>query len=240
MIDLARQTESRFTSRPAVDDDPVWSSDGTTIYFDSNPDGIQNIHRKIASGVRNEEFLLKSSVSNVPLSCSPDVRYLLFVRNDQKTKEDLWILPLTGDRKPFPFLQTTASEYCGQFSPDGRWIAFASHKSGKFEVSVQAFPTSQGKWQVSTSGGAHPILSKNGTEIFYLAQDKKLMVVDIVPSGTTFEEDIPRPLFTTDVDANDSFNRYVISNDGKRFLINSSIEGKSSEPIMVILNWTRR
>ena len=238
MIDVIRQTESRFTFSPAVDDDPVWSSDGATIFFDSNPEGIPNIHRKTASGVGNEELLLKSSVSNVPLSSSPDGRYLLFVKTDQKTKEDLWILPLTGDRKPFPYLQTAASEYCGQFSPDGRWIAFASNESGKFEVYVQAFPTSQGKWQVSTGGGAHPVWSKNGKEIFYLAPDKKLMAVDIKPSGTSFEEGIPKPLFTTNVDAYDSFNRFVVSNDGKRFLINSSIEGKSSEPIMVILNWT--
>ena len=238
LIDLLRQTESRFTFRPAVDDDPVWSPDGSTIYFDSNPDGIPNIHRKPSSGVGSEELFLKSSVSSIPLDCSPDGRYLLFVNTDPQTKEDLWILPLTGEKKPFPYLQSDASEISGMFSPDGRWIAYASNESGKYEVYVQAFPSKQGKWQVSTGGGAHPVWNKNGKEIFYLAPDKKLMAVDVTSTGTSFEQGIPKPLFTTDVDSYVSFNRFVVSKDGKRFLINTSVEGTNPKPIMVILNWT--
>ena len=238
LIDLLRQTESRFTFRPAIDDDPVWSPDGSTIYFDSNPDGIPNIHRKPASGVGSEELFLQSSLSNIPLDCSPDGRYLLFVNTDPKTKEDLWILPLTGEKKPFPYLQSDASEISGVFSPDGRWIAYASNESGKYEVYVQAFPSKQGKWQVSTGGGAHPVWNKNGKEIFYLAPDKKLMAVDVKSTGTSFEQGIPKPLFNTDVDSYASFNRFVVSKDGKRFLINTSVEGTNAKPIMVILNWT--
>jgi eukaryotic-like serine/threonine-protein kinase len=238
LIDLLRQTESRFTFRPAIDDDPVWSPDGSKIYFDSNPDGIPNIHRKPASGVGSEELLSQSSVSSIPVDCSPDGHYLLFVNTDPRTYEDLWILPLTSEQKPYPYLQSDASEISGMFSPDGRWIAYASNESGKNEVYVQAFPSKQGKWQVSIGGGAHPVWNKSGKEIFYLAPDKKLMTVDVKSTGTSFEQGIPKPLFTTDVDSYVSINRFVVSKDGKQFLINTSVEGTNTKPIMVILNWT--
>jgi eukaryotic-like serine/threonine-protein kinase len=237
MVDLMRGTESRFTFRPCVDDDPVWSPDGTTIYFDSNPIGTPNIHRKPTSGLGSEELVLNSPISNVPLSCSPDGRNLLYVSTDPKTKEDLWILPLTGDKKPYPYIQTDASEYSGQFSPDGRWIAYGSNESGKFEVYVQSFPATQGKWQVSTSGGGHPVWSKNGKELFYLAPDKKLMAVDVTLTGSSFEQGIPKPLFIADVDNYVGFNRFVVSKDAKKFLVEISTDETNAKPIMVMLNW---
>jgi Tol biopolymer transport system component len=238
ILDLYRQTESRLTFRPTVDDDPVWSPDGSTILFDSNPDGTPNLHKKIATGAGSEELLLKSPLSNIPLDWSSDGRYILYACLDSKTREDLWILPVGGDGKSFPYVNTAASEYAGHFSPDGRWIAYSSDESGKYEVYVQAFPLTQGKWQVSTGGGAHPVWSKDGKELFYLAPDKKLWVVDINASGASFEQGIPKPLFITDVDSYASFNRFVVSRDGTRFLINTSVEGSAAKPVMVMLNWT--
>jgi Tol biopolymer transport system component len=238
ILDLFRQTESRFTFHSEVDDDPVWSADGNTIYFDSNPDGVPNLHQKIASGAGKEELLLKAAIGNWPLDCSSDARYLLYQYDDLKTKEDLWILPLGGDKKPFPYAHTDASEYSGHFSPDVRWIAYSSNESGKYEVYVQAFPLTQGKWQVSTAGGAAPSWSKDGKEIFYLSPDKKLMAVDVKGTGTSFEQGIPKPLFDTDIDNYVAADRYVVSRDGTRILINTSVEGTSAKPVLIILNWT--
>jgi Tol biopolymer transport system component len=237
ILDLQRQTESRFTFSSAVDDDPIWSSDGTRVYYDSNPEGAANLYQKVGTGAGNEELLLKSGDGKFPMDCSPDGRYLLFQVAGQKTKEDLWILPTGGDRKPYPYVQSTASEYSGHFSPDGRWIAYSSDESGKYEVYVQAFPLTQGKWQVSISGGAAPLWSKDGKELFYLAPDKKLMVVSVTGKGTSFEQGIPKPLFDADVDVFAAAARYAVSRDGKRFLVNSSVEGSSAKPIMVALDW---
>jgi eukaryotic-like serine/threonine-protein kinase len=238
MLDLLRGTESRFTFRPARDDDPVWSPDGSKILFDSNPDGVSNLHQKIASGAGSEELLLKSTSADYPLDWSADGRYILFGRDDPKTKTDLWILPLTGDRKPFPYMNSEAVEYSGRFSPDGRWIAYSSDESGKFEVYIQAFPLTSGRWQVSVGGGAAPIWSKDGKEMFYLASDKKLMSVDVKTGGGSIEQGVPKPLFSTDVDNYTLPNRYAISRDGKRFLVNNGIESTSTKPIAVVVNWT--
>ncbi len=238
MLDLLRGTESRFTFRPGREDDPVWSPDGSKLLFDSDPGGISNLHQKIASGAGSEELLLKSTIPDYPLDWSPDGRYVLFGKDDPKTKTDLWILPLTGDRKPFPYLNSEAVEFTGKFSPDGHWIAYASDESGKFEVYVQAFPVTSGKWQISVGGGAAPIWSKDGKEMFYLAPDKKLMSVDVKTAGGSIEQGVPKPLFATDVDNYTLPNRYAISRDGKRFLVNNGIESTSSKPIAVVLNWT--
>jgi eukaryotic-like serine/threonine-protein kinase len=239
ILDLQRQTESRFTFSSAVDDDPIWSSDGSKVYFDSNPEGVANLYQKIGTGAGNEEVLFKDGLGKYPMDCSPDGRYILFQHEGRTTKEDLWLLPTVGERKPFPYVQSAASEYSGHFSPDGRWIAYSSDESGKFEVYVQAFPLTQGKWQVSISGGAAPLWSKDGKELFYLAPDKKLMVVSVTGRGTSFEQGIPKPLFDTDVDVYSAAARYQVSRDGKRFLINTPVEGTSLKPIMLALNWAQ-
>ncbi len=238
MLDLLRGTESRFTFRPTRDDDPVWSPNGGTILFDSNPEGVSNLHQKVASGAGSEELLLKSTSADYPADWSADGRHILFGREDPKTGSDLWILPLTGDKKPFPFANTEATEFTGQFSPDARWVVYSSDESGKFEVYVQAFPSTSGKWQVSIGGGAAPTWSKDGKEIFYLAPDKRLMAVDVKTVGGSLEQGIPKPLFATDVDQYSLPNRYDASKDGKRFLVNNGVETTGTKPIAIVLNWT--
>jgi len=147
-------------------------------------------------------------------------------------------VPLAGDKKPFPFVNTDATEFTGRFSPDSRWVVYSSDESGKFEVYVQAFPATSGKWQVSIGGGAAPTWSKDGREIFYLAPDKKLMAVEVKTVGSSLEQGIPKPLFATDVDQSVLPNRYTASKDAKRFLVNNSVESTGAKPIAIVLNWT--
>ena len=165
VIDLVRGASSRLTFDPGDDRDPVWSPDGSRIVWGANRDGAFQIYQKLASGVGQEELLLKADVTISPDSWSADGRFLLYSRFEQKTNTDLWVLPLAGDRQPALFLQTPFSEVSGRFSLDGRWIAYTSNDQGRFEVYVQTFPASGGKWQISTNGGNQPWWRSDGKEL---------------------------------------------------------------------------
>jgi Tol biopolymer transport system component len=161
----------------------------------------------------------------------------LFSVPARATGTDLWILPLTGEKKLFKFLATPAEEMHGNFSPDGHFVAYTSNESGRFEVYVQTFPLSDRKWQVSTSGGYEPRWRADGREIYYLSEDRKLMAVSL-GAGPQFEA--PVRLFQTRVGVGVSANRmhYVPSRDGKRFLVHTLSSDSSSTPITVSLHWT--
>ena len=96
---------------------------------------------------------------------------------------DLWVLSVDGEPKPVPFLATDFDERSGQFSPDGRWVAYESNESGRYEIYVRGFPQTGGKWLVSVAGGTQPRWRRDGREIYYVAPDNKLMAVEVKPSG---------------------------------------------------------
>jgi serine/threonine protein kinase/Tol biopolymer transport system component len=237
LIDIERNIPTRFTFNPAVEDDPIWSPDGAHIAFTSEREGKKDIYQKLSSGAGGEELLLKSDVNKDTTDWSADGRYILYENNDPKTKGDLWVLPLFGDKQPFPFLATEFNERQGHFSPDGHWVAFTSDESGKTEVYVQSFPAAGGKVQISTGGGAQPVWRRDGRELFYIDPDRKLMSVE-VKAGATFEVGVSKPLFDTRVESYTNDNRYAVSPDGQRFLMNVPVEAQTSTPITVVLNWT--
>src|SRR5262249_8234296 len=144
---------------------------------------------------REERLLLRDA--GVPLSVSRDGRFLLYQRQDPTTGSDLWALPLVGERKPSPVAQTTFDERGGEFSPDGRWIAYESNESGQFEVYVRSFPVGDPKSIVSKGGGTQPRWSRDGKELFYSAPDRRLMAVTVAVSadGATIDANAPVPLF---------------------------------------------
>ena len=115
------------------------------------------MYRKASTGVGQEEELVKSVELKFASDWSPDGRFLLYEQQNPKTGWDLWLLPLEGDRKPVPWLQTSFWERSGRISPDGRWVAYVSDESSKQEIYVQPFRQgSGGKWQISTGGGNYP------------------------------------------------------------------------------------
>ena len=189
--DLAREFASRFTFDPASDLSHTWSPDGRRLAFSSNRDGAFNIYLKPTSGAGEAELLLRNDNNKGPRDWSRDGRLILFMEQSPETGWDLWVLPLEGDKKPVPYLQTEFEEVLGQFSPDGRWVAYASNESGRSEIYVQPYPADGGKWQVSTDGGIQPRWREDGKELFYLTGDDRVMTAEI-EAGETFQPGVPR------------------------------------------------
>ncbi len=134
LYDLARDTAVRFTFHPATDSDAQGSPDGQRVVFYSNRDGTRGLYQKLVSGLGPEEELVKSDEVRWPGAWSSDGRFIVYEDEGAQTTHDLWVLPLFGDRKPFPYLQTEFAEHDGRLSPNGRWIAYASTESGRREV----------------------------------------------------------------------------------------------------------
>ena len=142
--------------------------------------------------------------------------------------------------KPYPFAATPFVEVQGKFSPDGRWFAWASDESGRFEINVSAFPNRAGKWQVSTSGGTQPWWRGDGQELFYLSADQKLMSVPIKVKGDVLEAGVPAPLFEAGFPppVPPFWRSFSVTRDGQRFLLAAVASEAASAPIHVVLNWT--
>ncbi len=170
---------------------------------------------------------------------SPDGRFLVYDEHHPTRRQDLYLLPLTGDRKPVPLLVTAADETLARFSPDGKWILYRSDESGRSEIYVRDFAPDRtpaignAKWTIS-SGGDKPRWSRDGKEIYYLASDRTLMAVPVT-IGSTFKPGVAVPLFKTNTA---SYDPYDVSPDG-RFLIATLPDDASqpSLPITVVLNW---
>jgi len=239
LYEVARDRRTRFTFDPADERSVAWSPDGSRIAFSSNRKGHFDIYQKASSGVGSEELLLESNLDKYPTSFSSDGRFLLYWASDPKTGADLWVLPLSGDRKPFPFLQTESQEGNGKFSPDGRWVAYFSTESDRVgvELYVAPFPGPGGKRQISTSGGLPPATwRKDGKEIFYLAPDNKLMAAEVNGQGATLEVGAVRSLF--EIHSGVTGNPYDATADGQRFLVNTAVEQTTASPITLVVNWT--
>jgi len=225
---------SRFTFDPADDRYPIWSPDGTRVVFASNRKGSYDIYEKTADGSGDERLLLQSAELKRPNSWSPDGRFILYW--SARNNGDLMVLPLTGDRKPFPFLSTAFDEQQGIFSPDGKWVAYQSDESGHFEIYVRPFPGPGAQSQVSAGGGRSPRWKADGKELYYLTPDLKLMVVNLEVEGTAFTAAKPKALFQTHTNQATNRQQYDVARDG-RFLIITDLPGSSAEPIHLLLNW---
>jgi serine/threonine protein kinase len=230
---LARGTANRFTFERSDASRPAWSPDGTQIAFVAARNGQRVLARKAANGAGAEEILLTLPASTVLSDWSRDGRFLIYFSTNAKGIEDIWSLPLSGDRKPVPYQVSAFSTVEPKLSPDGRWLAYQSSESGRPEVYVQSFPTPAGKFQISTAGAYSPRWSRDGKEIFYLSIDRKMMAVD-VKAGAAFEPGTPKALFQTRALR---FSPYDVSPNGRRFLIASYPEESAGAPLTVVLNW---
>lgn len=236
-LEFGRGIITRLTMGSSGGMNPAWSADGRYVAYN----GKGGIYRKETEGGAPPELLLRSPTLAVPKSWSPDGRYLIYAQINPRTGADLFALPIgKPDAHPLVLAQTQATEDQGQFSPDGRWVAYTSNESGQSEIYVIPFPPAAngGRWIVSRGGGVMPRWRRDGKELFYISPDWKMMAVD-VNTNPSFQSGTPHALFETDmVDTGIRTGpmSWDLAPDGKRFLIITENSQETSS-MYLILNW---
>ena len=235
-FETARGVRSRFTFDPRVDSSPVFSRDGEVVVFASNRQTQPGLYRKPLGGAGAEELLFETKTDIAPTDVSPDGRTLTFTWQSEESRWDVWALPLDGDKKPVPLVQSPRAECCGAFSPDGRFLAYASDESGRFEVYVVPYPATGRRWQVSTQGGVWPRWRADGREVLYQALDGTVSATAVTLAGSALVPGATQPLFKARVAAG---IEYVFrpTPDAQRFLVVETVEEEKPRPLVVVLGW---
>ena len=241
LLDTARGLFTRFTNDPFINNNAVFSPDGTRLVFQTNPKGPLDLYQRLlASGT--SEPLLSTAQSKIANDWSRDGRFLLFQSLDPATGWDVWVMSMDAPGEARPIVQSKGEDMNAQFSPDGRFVAYQSNEAdGVHEIYIQSFPEPGQKVRVSTNGGAQVRWRRDGRELYYIALDERLMAVSLSPTGDgqSVEPGVPVPLFPTHVGGAVTplgRQQYVVSDNGQRFLMNT-VSDEATRPITVILNW---
>ena len=242
--EAGRRAWDRITFGAGDDIYPLWSPDDTSLVSGSvrTTNFVDLYRRQLRAPEASEELLLATPEAKFPTDWSADGRFLLYEVLSTKRGMDLWALPMDGTRKAFAVVQTDFNEGLGQFSPDGKWVAYQSDRTGRAEVYLRPFPGPGADVPVSVDGGAQVRWNSNGKELFYIATDYRLMAVPIrfLPDGFTAESGTPLPLFATTLgNPGGPVNRqlYVVAPGGQSFVMNSAVGEGNASPITVLLNW---
>jgi Tol biopolymer transport system component len=256
IYDTVRNIRTRLTTDPSIDHWPVWSPDGSRLVFDSSRRRTTYqahvLYETQANGAVPERLFFEPEpgIGGGALDWSRDGRLIVFSLSQSQNVSrnpnvgntpnlDLWVLPLSGDTKPFPYLTTPFSESEASLSPDGRWIAYTSNESGMNEVIVRSFPDpSQDRRQISTHGGVHPRWSGDGKEVYYFDPAGRIVAVSITANGKLeivnstplIETSLPFPALV-----GGPAYPYDVTPDGQQFLI--SVLAENSSSLIVVLNW---
>ncbi len=242
IYDLTRDVPTRLTFADGDDYSPVWSTDGETIYFASEREGIENIYRKPADGSGEAELVLQSDRLSVPIAISPDGRYLSYLQLES-SHPDIWILPLEGG-DPELFVATPRTDYGGRYSPDGRWIVYGTNESGSFQVYVRPAAGGRGRWQISTGIGMYPQWSPDGHSIYYRTATQGITAVRVETEGGAFRPGRPAELIEGShelVLRGTGDHHYTVSPDGERFLMmQRTAEASAADRahLHIVFNWS--
>ena len=245
LTDLTRNTTTRLSPGGLITASPVWSPEGTRLAFRTNRNGMIEFFERSAAGGGDDRLVLSAAAYRaakiptfnvVPSDWHPKGGQVMFAAPSRDTSFDLWLVPMDEAGTPTRLIASPGDQIHGNFSPDGRYVAYSSNESGRFEVYVETLPQSDRKWPISAKGGYEPRWSGDGREIYYLSEDRTLMSV-AVGAGPMFGP--PKALFQTRVPAGVSANRthYVPSRDGRRFLVNTALDAPAPS-INVVVNWT--
>jgi eukaryotic-like serine/threonine-protein kinase len=230
--DLGRGPTSRFTFGPQNNEFPVWSPDSSTIAFYTLRDGTGRPYRKPSTGVGQEQRIDKEPLIHRIDDWSRDGKYLIEEVVAPKTRNDIWVFPQDGEKKPFAYINSEFLERNARLSPNVQWLAYSSDESKRDEVYVQTFPAHGGIWQVSTSGGNYPVWSRDGHELYFISTDRKLMAVEVRDAGAKFEAGVPKPLFEVR-----AAGYYDVSKNGRFLMLVPEEQAVTNVPITVVLNW---
>jgi len=228
--DLGNNLKTRLTFSGGAHLTPLWSPDGKEVAFTSNQQAAISV--KTLGSSAPERTLLSSPnpIYQAISDWSHDGRYLMYEQGTGMNT-DLWVLPLSGDSKPFPY---TSGSSRGTFSPDGRWVAYVAEEGGRPEVFVAPFPWTGAKWQVSNGGGAGPRWRADGKELFYF-DFNGITAVEVDGAGSAFQVGGGKLLFRLPLRGIIS-REYAASHDGQRFIAVTPSEG-SSQSLTLVQNW---
>ena len=236
VYDIARKTLSKLTFG-GLNRTPVWSPDGKTIAFAKRTkDGKPRIFTKPYDGSGDETEIYSAEYRLYLDFWSRDGKFLMIDYMAQNAQSDLLVLPLSGDKKTWMYLDSKRDEYESSLSPDGKWVSYVSDESGSYQIYVRSFPNKEGKWQISTDVADEPRWSPDGKMLYY-RKNSQIMAVP-VSTATTFSAGVPTVLFNGFPAINvDSGISYDITADGKYFITTQPVRGTSYKNIAVVLHW---
>jgi hypothetical protein len=238
VFDQAVHRETRLTFDQLHNWTPVWSPDGTKLAYSSNPKEKFHIYVRSADGSGARQPLLEDDATEYVDSWSSDGKYVAYERMGPSGKSawDIWVMPLFGDRKPFPVVQSQSNKEDPSFSPDGKWLAYDSDESGQWEVYIVPFPQGEGRWQVSTGGGQQPRWRRDAKELFYVGTGNRLMAAEVRDKGASLNFGTEQALFPIHA-AESQYRTYDVTGDGKKFIIVTRAAGLNAKAITIIADW---
>ncbi len=245
--DIERDILTRLTQDANASDKrgPVWSPDGRSLFYTSTDGGRSALLRRAADGTGVSDTLVEETTQQMAASTvSPDGQAVIYSYSvgGNLNNYDMKALLLAAPGTPTPLLVSPRSQRNPEVSPDGRWLAYASDESGRFEIYVRPFPAvDAGRWQVSNTGGTRPAWARNGRELFYVSADAQMMAVSVSrDSGNAFTYGRPAALFSTSALYTGLDGRtYDVAADGRFLLVKqpSGVGATENQAIVVVADW---